>query len=106
MLTVCLFMPSFIGLKLLDSFLRDSSIKNALINYGVINMVTNIVTITIFTYIFKEENVFGIIGAYPGSALKYLILSTIVSLLFSFGYSLLLKYVSVSLDYEKEEKVK
>lgn len=106
MLTVCLFIPAFVGLKLLDSLLRDSSIKNAVINYGVINIVTNFVTISVLTYILKVGGLFDAISSYPGAALKYIVFSSIVSLLFSFGYSLLLKYVSVSLEYEKEEKNK
>ena len=106
MLLFCLVAPSLIGLKLLDSLLKNMKVKDLILNYGVINVITNFIAIILFTYIFHFSNDMGLEGnvnSYNVVAIKYLVIATFICLVVSFVYSLVLKNISISLEINEKE---
>ncbi len=106
MLLFCLVAPSLIGLKLLDSLLKNMKVKDLILNYGVINVITNFITVILFTYIFHFSNDMGLeanVNSYNVVAIKFLVIATFICLVVSFIYSLFLKNISISLEINEKE---
>ncbi len=110
MVLFCLMVPSFLGLKLADALLRNTGIKDAFINYGVINLLTNLISIgvsmvtlkffvNLHTFTYNIEN-------FDKVAYVYLILATMVSLVVGFVYSFILKSISISLEKNDKKRKK
>ena len=99
MLLFCLIVPSFLGLKLTDALLRNKNIKDAFINYGVISLFTNIISIAISMITFKfidTSILLTNIASYDKFAFLYLVLASVVSLTIGFICSFILKNISIS----------
>ena len=109
MVLLCLAVPSFMGLKLADTLLKNTGIKDAFINYGVINLLTNLISIglTMITLRFVNTHSFIYnIENFDKIAFAFFALATIVSLGVGFIYSLLLKSISISLENNDKKRKK
>ena len=107
MLYFCLIAPSFVGLKLLDSLIKKQKLKDLILNYMVINFFTNVGATFIYSSAFYDELGMGeSLKVFGASIFKYSFIAVLISLVFSFCYSLILKNISISLEYNGKRKTK
>ena len=102
---LCILFPSVIGLTLYcDLIKNNSTIKNLLFIYIIIVLVVNFISTFICVFIF-DLNV-GIEFAltnYPIFALKYIFLSSIVSLIIAIIIKSIKMNLNIELSVEKNE---
>lgn len=104
---ICLFFPAIIGVKIFHIFKKGKyDLKELFICYGSIVTISNIITMTIFFYTLSvRNNILDVLNQYPGTAVKYLVLSSIIACV----VSLLIEIVDKNLEMKviiKNEKNK
>ncbi len=100
-----IFLPSVLGLKIIDHLNPKLKIKDLIIYYFLLVLISNILCIGVDLLLNNfEESLVIYISEHLGFAFKYLLFSTVVNFFLGFAFSILIKNFSISLEVKNETK--
>lgn len=98
-------LPSIFGLKFIMKFNENRSIKDIIIDYLLLVVLSNFILMSIVVLINKfDGNLINYSLEHLKFSVKYIALSLVINLILSFIYSIFIKCVDIKLGVKRENK--
>lgn len=101
-LIICLFGPSLIGFILLEHLQKEKfNVRDSIINFALIVTIVNFISTIVSVLFFQiQDNLLIKLHDYPFLAVKYGVISMIVSVLIA----IIIRYLKINIDLSLEAK--
>lgn len=102
---LAIFIPSVLGLKLLDYLNRGLTLKNTIYYYFILVILSNLFNSILCPLVFGiKNNVYDSINYYPSFFGKYVLVSIIINILLAIIIVVLRKSFKLEIEEKKNEK--
>lgn len=100
---ICFFMPGLLALEM-ENMLTKKEAKKGIINYGTYNFLINLFTVIICVLVLKiDNNIEYNINLYPGIAVKYMVVSSLVTFVLVICKIVLNRNVVIDLEVKNKK---
>lgn len=104
----CIFvflLPSILGLKFIMKFNEDRKLKDIVVDYLLLVLISNFICMSIVVLINKfDGSLINYTLEHLKFSVKYLAISLIINVILSFIYSVFIKCVDIKLEVKRENK--